>query len=429
MSAQKGQVAQPSHRPRRRFTRRQVRRRRLVLGTSILLVIVLALCGVVYAHLNGNLRTLQLRGGGTEQTDSAGDAPINVLVIGSDTRASAADCRIGGDCSARTSTSTDATSTPGNADVEMLVHLSADRSNATVLSIPRDTVIELPACTDPSSGRAIPSHRARINSSLLDGPSCTVAAVHRLTGVTIDHFVVVDFAGVVSMSNAVGGVPVCVNRNVYDPYSHLKLAKGTHQLSGLAALEFLRTRHGFGDGSDLGRESAQHLFLASMLRRMESASTLVDPARLYRLADAATKAITVDKGLGSVKDLVSLAEQLGRVPGGHISFLTMPTRPSRSNPDTVVPATAAAVLFRKIADDVSLTPVHRRANRAHGSRSSASTPTARSSPRTTGAASSTVDSARDCVTVGEQDTVSLHGQAMTPSEAYADSPAVPVSAP
>lgn len=104
----------------------------------------------------------------------------------------------------------------------------------------------------------------------------------------IDHVVMVDFAGVIATSDAVGGVPVCVSANVYDPYSHLRLTRGTHTLQGRAALEFLRSRHGFGDGSDLGRTYAQHLFLSAMIRRMSSAGTLADPAAVYSLADAAT---------------------------------------------------------------------------------------------------------------------------------------------
>lgn len=408
-------------------SRRVRRRRRIVLTVAVLVVASLIVAGITYHHLNTNLRTAALSGGGNETTNSEGDTPINVLVIGSDTRASAADCKIGGDCSMQAATSTDATSAASNADVEMLVHVSADRSNATILSIPRDTEMNLPACKDPSNGQTSPAHSGRINSTLTHGPSCTVAAVHRLTGVPIDHFLVIDFAGVVRMSDAVGGVQVCVNRNVYDPYSHLKLSKGSHTLTGLAALEFLRTRHGFGDGSDLGRENVQHLFLAAMLRKMEDASTLANPAKAYNLANAATKVITSDRGLGSVKDLVSLAYQLNKVPGKHITFVTMPSNPNPSDAATVLPAASAKSLFAKIAADKSLVPkkTARSSNPAHTKSTSR---THASSVPSFGSDTTTATKATGCAQVSTQDTVSVNGRPMTPSQAYADSPNVPASA-
>ena len=153
-----------------------------------------------------------------------------------------------------------------------------------------------------------------INSTLDYGPGCTVAAVHQLTGIPIDHFITVDFSGVVQMSDAVGGVPVCVSDNVYDPYSHLKLKKGGHTLKGMAALQFVRSRHGFGDGSDLGRTVSQHMFLGSMVRQLKSAGTLADPAALYSLANAATKALTVDTGLSGIPQLVGFATTSTRCP-------------------------------------------------------------------------------------------------------------------
>ena len=102
----------------------------------------------------------------------------------------------------------------------------------------------------------------------------------------------VDFAGVVTMSDAVGGASVCVSGNVYDTYSQLKLKKGTHTLQGVAALEFVRSRHGFGDGSDLGRTYAQHIFLSAVIRSLKQTSVLAHPGAVLSLADAATKALT-----------------------------------------------------------------------------------------------------------------------------------------
>jgi LCP family protein required for cell wall assembly len=338
--------------------------------------------------LTGNIRASKLDLGlgsqGTEKADAAGRTPMNILVLGSDTRSSATDCQIGGSDGGACGTGTNATA-GANADVEMLVHLSANRTNATVMSIPRDTVTDLPACKDPTTGHLYPEIRdGQINSSLgRGGPGCTVAAVHQLTGAVIDHFLMVDFGGVVSMSDAVGGVSVCVDNNVYDPYSQLKLGQGTHTLKGLAALEFLRTRHGFGDGSDLGREGAQHVFLAALIQKLKSANTLSNPVRLLDLANAATKALTVDDSLaGGASPLVSLANQLNDVPTNRITFVTMPNEPDPSNTARVVPAPGAQELFQEISNDQSLSGVEPGAPASTAPQTPVTTPPATIAPST-----------------------------------------------
>ena len=439
-------------RAHRRHTRRIV-----TLVVVLALVVVVAGVGVmIYQRLNGNLRAVVLpadvqigsRPGSTASVSGISPgAAENILVIGSDTRSNSQDCSLGGACSPAQATGGSGAnlSTVGaHADVEILVHISADRTNMTVMSIPRDTMMTVPACT--GNGASEVPHYDRINSTLTYGPACTVTAVHDLTGLGINHFIMVDFSGVVQISDAVGGVTVCVDNNVYDPYSHLKLTKGTHTLKGVAALEFLRTRHGFGDGSDIGRTVAQHLFLAAVQRKVESAGTLLNPVTLYHLANTATSAVTVDSGLGSVTDLARLAVTVAQVPTNRTTFLTMPTVPDPQNNNVVIPAASAEALFTKIADDVPLTSAPKKAAStapasAATSRSGASstrtttTRSSTSSTSTTAAASGpsdfqqTASSATGCATVGQQYTLSLNGVAMTPVQAFAASPNVPLSAP
>ena len=335
-----------------RRARRPSRRRKILRWTAVGAILVLIAAGtMVYLRLNGNLQIAPLDLGvasqGGERVDPFGRTPLNILLIGSDTRSSSADCRIGGDCG------------PGqNADVEMVVHLSADRTNATVMSIPRDTIVNVPQCAGPS-GHVYPAQQAvQITSSLQDGgPGCTVAAVHALTGITIDHFVMIDFVGVVNMADDVGGVPVCVSANVFDPDSHLRLTKGTHVIVGLQALEFLRTRHGFLYGGDLYRTQAQHMYLSALIRKMKSTTTLTNPVTLYRLANDATKAITVDPGLDGIPKLVGLTRDLNKVPTKRITFVTMPTVPYPGNPAAwLSPAMPAAQqLFNDMITDAPLT--------------------------------------------------------------------------
>ncbi|WP_435176182.1 MULTISPECIES: LCP family protein [Streptomycetaceae] len=375
--------------------RRPTRKRRVLRGIAIgaaLLVVLTAGGGWwLYQHLNGNITSVSLTDGvgkdaaGTEKADAFGRTPINILVMGSDGRTSTEDCKLGGGCA------TTGVQSGENADVEMVLHISADRSNATVMSIPRDTMVNVPACTNPKTGTKTSGYYGMINSALAYGQACQVATVHKLTNIPIDHFIQVDFSGVVSMSDAVGGVQVCVSGDVYDTYSHLKLSKGSHTLKGVGALEFLRSRHGFGDGSDLGRTYAQHTFLSSLIRKFKSAGTLTNPASVYKLANAATKALTVDDGLGTIKKLIGLADDINKVPTKRITFTTMQTAADPTNANRVVVGDGAQTLFSTIANDTSLTT-------SSGKKSKAASATA--SPTATVPAAQVTVSVENGTTVG-----------------------------
>jgi LCP family protein required for cell wall assembly len=321
----------------------------------------------VVAHLNNNIKhTLLLPNGVTqapEVPDAFGHTAMNILIIGSDTRSGAANCALGHGC--------DESTGYGNADVEMLAHLSADRSNATVMSIPRDTVTALPSCAGGGTGM--------INSALsAGGPACQVATIHELTGLTIDHYAMMTFSGVVDMSNVLGGVPVCVSNTMYDHYSGLRLNAGYTTVQGVQALQFLRTRYGFGDGSDLGRESAQHYFLSSMIRQIRANLNLAGFSTLYGLADAATKALTVDDGLGGVTNLMSLAGTLNKVPTDRVTFVTMPYAADPRDSNRVIPADSAAQMFANIKNDVPYSAATSTDAAAGASAASASASTAAS---------------------------------------------------
>lgn len=406
--------SQGARRSRRRA--RPVRRGRRVLRIVglCLAVLVLGTAGAgwwFYQHLNGNINSVSLDGkGGSEKADAFGRTPINILVMGSDGRTSKADCKLGGGCS-RTGVQTG----NGNADVQMVVHISADRSNATVMSIPRDTMVDVPACKDGESGQSTSGYYGQINSALQYGPACQVATIHRLTGIPIDHFVKLDFSGVVKMSDAVGGVSVCVSDNVYDTYSHLKLSKGTHTLKGEAALEFVRSRHGFGDGSDLGRTVSQHIFLSAMIRKFKSAGTLTDPTAVYDLADAATKALTVDDGLGSVKKLISLAADVNKVPTKRMTFTTMQTAPDPTDSNRVVVGAGAKDLFSTIADDQSLTT-------GSGKKSTAATATATAAAVPASRIAVTVENGTEITGRASDVATALTGQGFSSATTTANAP-------
>ncbi|MFC7884447.1 LCP family protein [Streptomyces sp. NPDC057376] len=339
--------------------RRGGRGRRVLRWTALTLaVLIVGTAGagyLYYEHLNSNIKKDPLNLGDNKVAaptpNAAGQTPLNILVIGSDARDSEENQQLGG---ARETFG----STP-LADVQMLVHLSADRSNMSVVSMPRDTLVQIPKCTDPDDGKVYPASEGRTmtNRSLgHGGPGCTVATWQELTGIHIDHFIMVDFAGVVSMADAVGGVPVCVDANIHsrDSKGHgsgLKLEKGTYPVKGEQALQWLRTRYGFEDGSDLARAKAQHMYLNSLVRTLRENATLSSPNKLRRLAEEATRALTVDPGLDTVKKLYDLSNELRGVEPERITMTTMPNRYVGAR---VEPTEDAEKLFRLVREDIAL---------------------------------------------------------------------------
>lgn len=306
---------------------RPKRKRRVLRWFVVVLALLILGTGATgyfyYRHLNGNLGKDDLNLGDKKldksDPNAAGQTPLNILLLGSDSRASKANVKLGGAKADR--------ERPPLADVQMLLHVSADRSNMSVVSIPRDTKATIPKCTDGDDGKVYEETEGKINTSLQHGgPGCTVATWEELTGVPVDHFMMIDFSGVVSMADAVGGVPVCVSDNVSDRQSKLRLKKGTSVIQGQQALSWLRTRHGFGDGTDIGRAKAQHMYMNSMVRQLKAGTKLTDPGKLRGLAEAATKALTVDKGIGTVKKLYDLGNDLKKVPTKRITMATMPWR-------------------------------------------------------------------------------------------------------
>jgi len=212
-------------------------------------------------------------------------------------------------------------------DVNILLHISADHTKATAISVPRDTLVDIPQCTNEETGAITPaSYGVKINQSLSRGGlKCVVDTFRQLTGEEIPYAAMIQFEGVIALSNAVGGVPVCVSSDINDSLSGLNLTAGEHTLQGDQALAFLRTRHGVGDGSDLGRISNQQVFLSSLMRTLKSSDTLSNPKKVYDIAQVAAENMTFSTNLASVPTLASLAYTLKDVPLGNISFLQYPT--------------------------------------------------------------------------------------------------------
>lgn len=213
-------------------------------------------------------------------------------------------------------------------DVNILLHVSEDHSKATAISVPRDMFIQAPECTDPVTGTTYAAgSNIKINDTLSRGGlKCVVETFRELTGASINYAAMIQFDGVIALSNAVGGVPVCTTTDINDPASGLKLTAGQHTISGADALAFLRTRHGVGDGSDLARISNQQTFLSSLMKTLKSKETLSDPKKIYEIANAAADNMTLSTNLASIPTLASLAYSLKDIPLEDITFIQYPTK-------------------------------------------------------------------------------------------------------
>ncbi|MFJ9925787.1 MULTISPECIES: LCP family protein [Streptomyces] len=309
----------------------------LTLATA--LVLATATAGYAYWHLNHNITSVDINSALGDDRPAPAPAPsassaaaplpsgpLNILVLGSDSRSGEADKELGG-----------GDSEGARSDTAMVVHIDAGRTAATVVSIPRDTLVTRPSCPLPSGGTTAVAYGSMFNSAFsVGGPVCAVKTVESVTGVRMDHFVEIDFAGFARLVDALGGVDVTTGQDIDDDKSHLHLKAGPHHLDGKQALALARTRHGIGDGSDLGRIGLQQLLVKALLEQISGTDLLTDPAKLYQVADAVTASITTDTGLDSLAELTSLGKSLKGLSADHVKTVMMPVVQAPSDPNRVI---------------------------------------------------------------------------------------------
>jgi LCP family protein required for cell wall assembly len=227
-------------------------------------------------------------------------------------------------------------------DVNILLHVSADHTSATVISFPRDLVIPGPACTNPDTGREYSAVSAQALNTAYErgGLGCVVATVSELTGLDIPYAGLFTFSGTVAMSDAVGGVPICLEEPIFDPSSGLDLPAGVTPVQGQQALAYLRSRKAVGDGSDLSRISSQQAYMSSLMRVMKSADTLTDPTKVFPLASAAAENVILSDTLAPLPTMVSLALTLKDVDLDNMTFVTFPSVPYTADVNKVMPSEA-----------------------------------------------------------------------------------------
>lgn len=336
------QPPQQQHRPRRcrRRMEAKYRRRRFAVGTAALGIVgTLVVSGMALGHLQSNLDSSPLRSDDSAEVLNDNTHGTNILILGSDTRDLDGD-EYGDAGGARS-------------DAMVLAHFSEDGTRIGAIQIPRDTMMDLPACPDTGRGASAGGYGA-VNSALNAGPACSVAAVESLSGVRLDHFIEMNFEGFTTMVDALDGVPVCLPEPLEDSKASLDLPAGDQIVDGRDALALARTRHAVGDGSDIARMGHQQQVMSAIVKRAKSSEVLTRPDRLYGFLDAVTSSLTVDEDLNSLSALASLATEAANVEDSNISFRVMPWEEEPTDHNRVIPSAEAAEVFQRLHADQPL---------------------------------------------------------------------------
>ncbi|MET9534555.1 LCP family protein [Streptomyces sp. NPDC006649] len=318
------------------------------LGVSFVVLVAAGVGWWFYNKLDHNIKTdntatAELRAYEKERPAAGAAGAENILLIGSDSRAGD-NRKYGRDEGSQRS------------DTTILLHLAADRKSATAVSLPRDLMSHVPSCIKADKTHT-KKQFVQFNWAFeFGGTACTVRTVENMTGVRVDHYMVVDFNGFKGMVNAVDGVEVCLKKPVDDKDAHLKLPAGRQTLNGEQALGYVRVRHSIGNGSDTERMQRQQEFLGSLVKKVQSNGVLLNPTRLYPVLDAATKSVTTDPGLDTLRDLYDLTRRMRDIPTDKIQFLTVPREPyvNNRNRDQLVQPDADR-LFKRLRDDAPVT--------------------------------------------------------------------------
>ncbi|MFB7369357.1 LCP family protein [Streptomyces sp. NPDC056222] len=341
----------------RRAPKRRRRTGRIVLLT--LFVLLLAAGGAVYgmySSIDGNIKAVDLD---KELGDDRPQKPVaagqNLLVLGSDSRAGANAALDGGKVSGARS------------DTALVVHIPEGRTKAVAISIPRDTLVTRPECPRKGGGTTPSAERVMFNSVYAQhGPACVVKTVEKMSGVRLDHYLEIDFSGFKDLVDAIGGVTVDLDEPIRNGAAGLDLAAGPQKLDGTQSLAFVRTRYGVGDGSDLGRIGNQQKFLMALLTEIKKQDLLGSPAKTYKIADSATKALTTDSELDSLTALSDFARSMNGVNPGSMETIMLPVAYDKKDPNRVVAHEPnASQLWKAIREDSPI-PESAKKSRATG---------------------------------------------------------------
>ncbi|MFF0458954.1 LCP family protein [Streptomyces mexicanus] len=341
----------------RRATRPKRRWGRIVLITLVVLVVAAGGVGYwLYSSVDGNIKGVDIdKAIGDDRPQKLPTSGQNILILGSDSRAGANAALDAGHVSGARS------------DTALVMHIPEGRTKAVAVSIPRDTLVTRPACTKKDGTQVPSAERVMFNSIYSQvGPACVVKTVEQMSGVRMDHYVEIDFAGFKGLVDAIGGVTVTLDQDIHDTSSGLNLPAGTHRLNGTQALQFVRTRHGVGDGSDLGRIGLQQQFMLALLSEIKKQDLLGSPTKTYKIADKLTAALTTDSELASLTKLADFGRSLNGVDPATMETIMLPVQYDKIDPNRVVAAEPQATQLWKAVRSDSEIPESAKKSPAHG---------------------------------------------------------------
>lgn len=325
---------------------------RIITSLSLGVVVLASLSWIGLGHVSGKIARISVFSGLENRPEKTSKA-LNYLLVGSDTREGLTKeqmkaLRVG-------STKTAA---GGRSDTMLLVHLSKKRDKAYLVSLPRDSLVTIPAHTSTDGKSQIPARQNKLNAAFaFGGAPLLIETIEGETNLKIDHYIEVSFAGFAGIVDALGGIDVCTKVDIDDPKSHLVLSAGTHTLDGIEALKYVRTRDFDGRG-DIGRMQRQQQFMSSVVKKASSTGVLLNPIKIVNFMNAAISTVKMDENL-SEGDLLNLAKQMRGLSSGNVRTLTVPL----SNANGNVPGIGSVViwdqqlsaeLWKRIRDDAAL---------------------------------------------------------------------------
>jgi LCP family protein required for cell wall assembly len=410
---QPGRDYQPGHARQKRLEGWKL----MVSIASLVVVSLVVSAGTVVGwalfNITSSLQTVALPGHEAPVLAGIGEweGGFNVLVVGSDTRVGQ------GEQFGETDSELN--------DVNLLVHVSENHDHATVISFPRDTLIDIPACEQDDGSMSTPRTMAALNTTWsIGGLPCVAKTLEELTGLEIGYAGVMTFTGVAQLSTAVGGVDVCITEPIFDPWSGLDLPEaGWNTVEGGQALAFLRTRHGVGDGSDLARISSQQVYMSALVRKLQADGVLNDPTKLYSIAQVAAQTMVLSSSLGSLDVMVSMARALRNIPDENIVFVQFPVldAPEGYSGKVVPDWNLAEALLTKVRNDEPYVLGDNSVGRGSREAPAEDTSTEADAPADAPADSASDQPASDAPT--EDSSTSDSGQADTQADAPAEDPA------
>ncbi|MCI5825575.1 MAG: LCP family protein [Arcanobacterium sp.] len=329
------------------------RRAQAVWRTLGLLALSIVLIGAsafatLYVRLQSNIDQFAIlrTGGKPAQTipiDQKAGQPLNIMLLGSDARLPGSE-------------------TPGmRSDTAMLVHISADRTRVDVVSIPRDTLVDIPACRMPDGTESLPQTNTMFNAAFAIGgesgnvgaaASCSLATVEQMSKLFIDGFAVVDFQSFQAVVDSIGGVEMCFKENIADPEAALKISAGCHNLTGAQALGIARARHSLGDGSDISRIGRQQELVFQIIEKLFSKNLFTNTQTFYQVASDVTRNLSTSQGLGDLRTLTGIAYSLrGLSTTNGLNFLTLPVAQDARDPNRVRATESADQVWEALRED------------------------------------------------------------------------------